>query len=77
MTSGTVEFLYRALEARVGIVIRTNDPTRLRARLYEARKTNPEFQGLSVKPSHSSPQSELWVLHKFQKAGDFTDGSES
>lgn len=67
MHSGEVELLYRALEARVGIVIRTNDPTRLRARLYEARKTDPSFQGLAVKPSHSSPQSELWVLHKSPK----------
>jgi len=77
MDSGTVELLYRALEARVGIVIRTNDPTRLRARLYEARKTDPAFSELSVKPSHALPQSELWVLHKSPKTEDSANASQA
>lgn len=66
MTSGAVEveYLYRALEARVGIIIRTNDPTRLRARLYAAKKTNPAFSELAVKPSNSLPNEQLWVLWK-------------
>lgn len=74
MSTGAVEFLYRALDARVGIVIRTNDPTRMRARLYEARKSDPALLGLSVKPSNSNPSSELWILHKSPTEGA-PDGS--
>jgi hypothetical protein len=77
MNSGAVELLYRALEARVGIAIRTSDPTRMRARLYEARKTNPDFEALSIKPSHSLPQSELWIVRKTPLSKDSFDGSES
>lgn len=74
MTQSRVEFLYRALEARVGIVIRTNDPTRLRSQLYAAKKTDPAFDVLSVKPSNSQPASELWVLRKTPLAKEPSNG---
>ena len=66
MSSGAVEIehLYRALDARVGTVIRTNDPTRLRARLYGAKKLNPQFEGLAIKLSHTNPANELCIVKK-------------
>jgi hypothetical protein len=63
-SSVEVEYLYRALESRIGIIIRTNDPIRLRAKLYTARKTNPAFSDLYIKPSNSLPDEHLWVGHK-------------
>lgn len=61
-----VELLYRALEAKIGIVITTSDPHRCRTKLYQARAEacNPDFEQLSIRPSHSNPTSELWVLRK-------------
>lgn len=64
MSSSAVEFLYRALSASVGIVIRTNNPTLARSRLYAAKRLDPEFEALSIKPSSQVPESELWVLRK-------------
>jgi len=59
-----VELLYRALESRLGIVVSTSDPERLRAWLYSARKANPQFEDFSFKPSPVLPNSELWIVRK-------------
>ena len=64
MLEGFIELLYRALEAPLGIVVRTSDPERARQRFYAARKTNPAFDELSIKPSHTSPGTEIWVVRK-------------
>lgn len=66
-----VEFLYRALDAALGIAISTNDPERLQARLYAARKEacDPALDELSITPSRTSPATELWVVRKTHKAG--------
>lgn len=72
-----VEFLYRALSASVGIVIRTNNPTLARSRLYAAKKTDPAFSELSIKPSHSSPATELWVVRKTPQIEDSANASPS
>lgn len=64
MLEGLIELLYRALEAPLGIVVRTSDPERARQRFYAARKHNPEFEALSIKPSHTNPGTELWLVRK-------------
>lgn len=64
MLEGFIELLYRALEAPLGIVVRTSDPERARQRFYAARKTNPAFDELSIKPSNTNPGSELWIVRK-------------
>lgn len=66
MASGALEFLYRALEARLGIVVRTSDPERLRTKLYAERRlaANPDFEVLSITPSRTSPNEELWIVRK-------------
>lgn len=61
-----VEFLYRALESRIGIVVQTSDPKLLQQKLYQARRkaANPDFEALTFAPSRVSPQSELWIVKK-------------
>lgn len=61
-----VELLHRALQEPLGIIVSTNDPERLRVRLYEARRTalNPAFEVFSFVPSRINPTSELWILKK-------------
>ena len=61
-----VEFLYRALDAEVGIAISTNDPDRLQAKLYAARRATPDpkLAELSITPSRTAPGKELWVVRK-------------
>ena len=61
-----VEFLYRALDAEVGIAISTNDPDRLQAKLYAARRATPDpkLAELSITPSRTAPGKELWIVRK-------------
>ena len=61
-----VEFLYRALDAEVGIAISTSDPGRLTQKLYAARREakDPSLAELSITPSRTAPASEVWVVRK-------------
>lgn len=65
-----LEFLYQALSAPFGIVLRTNDVEKLRARLYAARKEaqDLDLDNLSLVPSPYS-SSELWILRRAPKKG--------
>lgn len=46
--NGLVELMYQALAAeRFGIKVRTEDPERLRQKLYQARKGYAEFSSLA------------------------------
>jgi hypothetical protein len=58
--------LYRALDAKIGISVATNDVERLRAKLYSDRRAaqNPAFENLVIKPSHTQPTAELWIVRK-------------
>lgn len=64
MTTNLVELLYRALDAEVGIAVRTSDVALLRNRLYLCRRQaqNPDFEALTFSPSRTNPESELWIL---------------
>lgn len=55
--------LYRALTSPVGIVVESNDPDRLRQKLYPLRKQQPEFECLSFVLSPMNPQ-HLWIVRK-------------
>lgn len=59
-----LEFLNKALETELGIVVETSDPELLRTRLYKARaeSKNPAFDCLVFKPSVTKPTSELWII---------------
>ena len=61
-----VEFLYRALEAKIGIVVSTSDPKLFQQKLYAARREsqNPDFEALTFAPSRAKPESEIWIVKK-------------
>lgn len=69
MSEGFTELLYKALDSRIGIVVRTSNPDLCRQKLYAARAKacDPVLEELSIKPSHSSPRTELWIIRKTLK----------
>lgn len=64
------EFLYDALASSHGIVLRSNDPVKLRERLYPLRKSEPEFADLSFVLSPISPETDLWIIRRVRHAKD-------
>lgn len=56
-----LELLYDALHADLGVVVETNDPERLRQKLYTIRKGYPEFECISFWISPFYPDTELWI----------------
>ena len=65
-----VELLYEATRSPPGLVLETNDPERLRQRLYAIRKDNPDFEALSFLISPFNGK-DLWVLNRAGK--DFNE----
>ena len=60
-----LECLYDALNSEAGIIVLTEDPERLRQKLYVLRKERiGELGCLSFLISPTNPQSELWILRK-------------
>lgn len=55
--------LYDALRTPLGTVIQTEDPERLRQRLYAVRKESPDFAPLSfvISPMNGT---DLWIVNK-------------
>ena len=70
------EFLYRALDARIGIIVLTSDVKRFQAKLYETRRKaeNPDFELLTFAPSRTNPATELWIVRKQVKPDGSTKG---
>lgn len=58
-----LELLYEATNSKLGIVIQTSDPQRLRAKLYTLRRDNEDFQCLSFVPSPLVPD-HLWIIKR-------------
>lgn len=56
-----VELLYAAFHSEFGVVVETNDPERLRQKLYPLRKENPDFEPLAFVISPLNPQ-DLWIV---------------
>lgn len=59
-----LELLYEALRSPLGIVVQSEDPEALRARLYKLRVKDPELACLSFVISPLNPTSDLWILRK-------------
>jgi hypothetical protein len=61
-----LEFLYQALECKIGLVLESNDPVTLRSRLYKARKDSgdPRLQDLVISTSRADPATELWIIRR-------------
>lgn len=61
MSIQLADLLYQALAAELGIVVETNDPERLRQKLYPIRKKWPDFECLAFVISPLNP-ADLWII---------------
>lgn len=57
------ELLYDALRTPLGTVIQTEDPERLRQKLYAIRRDSEDFKPLSFVISPLNP-GDLWIVNK-------------
>ncbi len=64
MTPDLRAILYDALASEFGLVVETDDPIKLRERLYPLRKTEPEFADLSFAVSPLRSETELWIIRR-------------
>jgi hypothetical protein len=60
-----LQLLYDALHAPLGIEVETNDPERLRQKLYPLRKADETFADLAFILSPFDTQ-KLWIVKKGQ-----------
>jgi hypothetical protein len=60
------EILYAAFHSEFGVVVETNDPERLRQKLYPLRKENPDFDCLAFVISPLNP-TDLWIIKQGDK----------
>lgn len=60
------QILYSALHSPCGIVLYSDDPMRLRAKLYAVRRElgDPELDALSFVESPVNPTEHLWVVKR-------------
>jgi hypothetical protein len=61
MSVPLLELLYAAYHAEFGVVVETDDPERLRQKLYPLRKENPDFEPLAFVISPINP-TDLWII---------------
>jgi len=59
-----IDLLYQALQAEHGIVVRTSNVERLRAKLYAERKKDPDLLALSIVISRTQPDTEILIVRK-------------
>lgn len=62
MALDLLEKMYDALRTPLGIILSTEDPERLRQKLYTLKKERPELSRLSFIISPTNPGRELWIL---------------
>lgn len=58
-----LQLLYDAVNSPLGVVVETDDPERLRQKLYPLRKSDPLFESLAfvISPLNSG---DLWIVKK-------------
>lgn len=59
-----LELLYEAYRSELGIIVETNDPERLRQKLYAERKKDPDLACLGFRISPTSPETQLFIVKK-------------
>lgn len=69
-----LSLLYSALASQCGIVVYSDDPMKLRQRLYAVRRdlADPDLLGLSFLESPTNPAEHLWIV----KQRPDSDGKE-
>lgn len=66
MSEASLNLWYEALGTPLGIVIQTDNPERLRQKLYALRKdaNDPMLEDISVVISPSNPGSHVWLVKR-------------
>lgn len=59
-----ISLLYSAMESPCGVIIATEEPERLRQKLYKLKRENPAFAALAFQLSPTNPTSELWIVKR-------------
>lgn len=69
MAEASLNTLYEALGTPLGVVVQTDNPEKLRAKLYRLRETcdDPMLKELSIVISPTMPQSQVWIVKRKQK----------
>lgn len=64
-----LDFWYRALGAKIGVVVAVSDVPKAIQRLYQvrAKAQDPALQGLQVRRSPILPNEEVWLLKSAEK----------
>jgi len=62
-----IDLLYQALRSDAGVVVETNNPERLRAKLYDERKADADLACISISLSRTKPESELLLVKNTQR----------
>lgn len=72
--SELLELMYAALREPLGLKVATNDPDRLRKKLYQARarSNDPNLMILTFSASRTRPNSELLIIRR-KKLEEFED----
>ena len=68
MRPASPEIWYEALASESGVVLRTNDPARMRAALMEIRRQldDPDLNCLDVISSPVNPSEDLWLIKRLK-----------
>lgn len=66
MPEASLNTLYEALGTPLGIVLATDDPEKLRQKLYRLRDAadDPMLKELSIVISPTMPQSQVWLVKR-------------
>ena len=59
-----ISLLTQASVSPLGLRLKTNDPVRLRQKLYAARREAPEYSNLSFVIPAVSPEDTLYIVRK-------------
>lgn len=64
------EHWYAALSSARGIILKVDDPTLAKQKLYAMRKAlrDPELEGIAIMTSPNDPEGELWLVKKVRDA---------
>lgn len=72
------QVLHSAASADLGIVLRTNNPTKARASLYNTRKmlSDPVLDNLHIRVSPNDSENEIWIIKRNITQGFNIGGNE-
>jgi hypothetical protein len=70
MSEASLNTLYEALGTPLGVVVQTDNPEKLRAKLYRLRDgaNDPMLKELSFVISPTMPQSQVWIVKRTPNA---------